>query len=91
MTDAERRTESDTFEVTAAGFAAPFDHVEELVLCCDEVGTVNFSSDSLRTVLGFDQVSVIGHNVTEFVHPDDLEALAEELVRWAGRRGARAG
>ncbi|HEY7939672.1 MAG TPA: diguanylate cyclase, partial [Acidimicrobiales bacterium] len=91
MTDAERRTDPDTFEVTTAGFAALFEHVEELVLCCDDVGTVNFASDSLRTVLGFDPVSVIGHNVTEFVHPDNLEALADEMVRWAGRRGAPRG
>jgi len=91
VTDAERRTDPDTFEVTAAAIAALFEHVEELVLCCDDGGTINFASEALRIVLGFDQISVVGHNVTEFVHPDDLVSLADGMVRWAGRRGAPRG
>jgi diguanylate cyclase (GGDEF)-like protein/PAS domain S-box-containing protein len=91
VTDAEHTIDPDTFEVTAARLGALFEHVDELVLCCDDGGTINFASESLRTVLGFDQVSVIGHNVTEFVHPDDLAGLADGIVRWAGRSGAPRG
>jgi diguanylate cyclase (GGDEF)-like protein len=48
-------------------------------LLLDEQFDILWQSESLNTVLGWDDVS--GRNATEFVHPDDIELVLENLMR----------
>ena len=74
-------------DLTGSALAALFNYVDEAVLCCLDDGTITFASPGLRTLLGYDPESMVGHSVFEFVDPDFQERLANSLARWQHRSG----
>lgn len=76
---------------TTAGLRAVLAHVDEVVLCCDEFGTVRFVNDAFRVMLGYAPELFVGRNITEIVHPDQIDEAIEAMARWEGRVGAPRG
>ncbi|WP_051389913.1 PAS domain S-box protein [Bradyrhizobium sp. Ec3.3] len=62
-----------------------FETSQDLILVTDGYGNFVQVSPSVRDILGFRPEDMIGHNATEFIHPDDLERTREEMR--AARRG----
>jgi PAS domain S-box-containing protein len=54
------------------------------ILLTDESGRIKFVAYSISKILGFEVEELIGKNIFEFLHPDDVpmcqEAFAQELV-----------
>jgi diguanylate cyclase (GGDEF)-like protein/PAS domain S-box-containing protein len=66
----------DRFVVTRENLAALVALVDEVVVAFDELGTITFVNRAVKTFLGYEPESMIGRNVIEVMHPDDLEEFA---------------
>ncbi|MFW5956939.1 MAG: PAS domain S-box protein [Natronomonas sp.] len=51
----------------------------DMVTVIDEEGTIVYESSSVRDVVGYDPEELVGESVFEYVHPDDIELITEEL------------
>jgi diguanylate cyclase (GGDEF)-like protein/PAS domain S-box-containing protein len=51
----------------------------DVAIVIDAAGTICAASNSAGFLLGYELHSAVGHNVIEFVHPDDLETAARLL------------
>ncbi|MFL5787907.1 MAG: PAS domain S-box protein [Flavisolibacter sp.] len=53
-------------------------------LLSDANGTITFTSQSVKYILGWEEKDILGHNLFEFVHPEDqswaYESFQKELV-----------
>ena len=65
-------------------YTALLAHVHEIVVTCDDDGTVRFVSAATAELLGYDAASIVGRNFADFIHPDDLE---ESFIRSSGPGG----
>jgi len=57
----------------------------DIVVKFDPQGTILFVSPSVKEVLGLEVGSVVGHQVYDFIHPDDIENVKRSLET-AGKR-----
>ena len=55
---------------------------EDLTLLCAPDTTILYASPSIKKILGYDPAEIVGASFVEFVHPDDIEALAGEWSRY---------
>jgi diguanylate cyclase (GGDEF)-like protein/PAS domain S-box-containing protein len=67
--------------------AAALEFIDEVVVAATDDGTITFVSPSMRTVLGWDPLAVMGRNVVEYLRPEDIEEMLNNLSRWSGRDG----
>ena len=91
MVDARPTFSNGNLDLSRRGLGALFDYVEEAVLCCDDSGTLTFASAAVRSLLGYDPAAVVGRSLFEFLHPDELQRVGENLQRWNGRAGTPLG
>jgi diguanylate cyclase (GGDEF)-like protein/PAS domain S-box-containing protein len=77
--------------LTTDDLAGVLGYIDETILCCDDAGVITFVSGGIRHLLGIDPSSMVGRNVVDFVHPDNLTEVVEGLARWTGRRGSPQG
>jgi PAS domain S-box-containing protein len=62
-----------------------FETSQDLILVTDGYGNFVQVSPSVKDILGYSPEDLIGHNGTEFIHPDDLDSTRSEMR--AARRG----
>jgi len=55
----------------------------DIIVAADLSGSVRFSSDSIRRVLGYTPDEMIGSSIYSFVHEDDVALAAERIARAA--------
>lgn len=53
-------------------------------------GTLRRAGQGWQALLGYDPASLLGHRITEFVHPDDIEPTRAYVVRTVARGEAGA-
>lgn len=87
----EEQSRGPAYQLDAPALSLLFGHVEELVVVCDQLGTVVFASPSCRAYLGYDPASVIGTNLFDYIHPDERDEVLTDFARWVGRQGMPAG
>lgn len=51
----------------------------DLITVLDATGIILYDSPSLQSMLGYPQAARLGHPLTTFLHPDDLEPLQRSL------------
>jgi PAS domain S-box-containing protein len=56
-------------------------HASELITVVNWEGNYQYISDSAETVLGYSHDDLLGSNILELVHPDDLEQVKEEMLQ----------
>jgi PAS domain S-box-containing protein len=56
-----------------------FETSQDLILVTDGYGNFVQVSPSVSDILGYRPADLIGHNATEFIHPDDLENTRNEM------------
>ncbi len=56
-------------------------HASELITVVNWDGDYQYVSDSVETVLGFPPQELLGSNILDLVHPDDLEQVKTEMLR----------
>jgi diguanylate cyclase (GGDEF)-like protein/PAS domain S-box-containing protein len=64
--------------------------VDEALVAFEDDGTITFASPALASLTGYHPEMVVGHNLAEFLHPDDLERVLRLMIQWGGRRGTTA-
>ncbi|MGE0812944.1 MAG: nitrogen regulation protein NR(II) [Vicinamibacterales bacterium] len=62
----------------------------DVVLAVDELRTVVYNSPSTQADLGYRPGDVLGHDLLEFVHPDDVAAVGAALDECGRQDGASA-
>ncbi|KAA0232519.1 MAG: hypothetical protein JJLCMIEE_01862 [Acidimicrobiales bacterium] len=70
-----------TFEASLGGLIR---HVRDVVVPIDEQGTILYANAATRGVLGYSPAEVVGRNVSEFVHVDELSIAAADLLELLG-------
>jgi PAS domain S-box-containing protein len=55
-------------------------HVSDVITICETDGTVRYESPAIERVLGYRAEELIGQNVFDYVHPDDLERLTGAIT-----------
>ena len=73
-----------------ARFQALVQHSSDVIMIVDPDGTIRFASPSMTTVFGHDPAKLLGTNLTQLLHPDDLDVGAcflEELAGTTRRTG----
>ncbi|MGZ4875567.1 MAG: PAS domain S-box protein, partial [Candidatus Angelobacter sp.] len=53
-------------------------NISDIVALSDDQGIVRFINPSIETLLGHRPDDVLGHNVFEFIHPEDIPRAALE-------------
>ncbi|MFN7801325.1 diguanylate cyclase domain-containing protein, partial [Gemmatimonas sp.] len=73
-----------------ARFQALVQHSSDVIMIVDPDGTIRFASPSMTTVFGHDPAKLLGTNLTQLLHPDDLDVgvcFLEELAGSTRRTG----
>ena len=68
-------------------FRSIIEAASDIVAVLDSEGTVRYASPSVREVIGYDPQELVGRNLFEFTHPDDVGDSAAALAFAAGRPG----
>jgi PAS domain S-box-containing protein len=55
--------------------------IGDVLYAADEQGRLTYASPSVRNLLGYAPEEVVGRNVWELIHPDDLKRQAENMAR----------
>ncbi len=63
--------------------------VSDAVVAMDERGTIFYASPGVRRLLGFDQSSMTGRSVVDFLHPEEADDALERIT--ARRRNSDVG
>jgi PAS domain S-box-containing protein len=62
-------------------FSALIQNSSDIIRVLDREGKIIYESDSAERILGFPKGSLIGTNPMDFIHPDDLERVRQDLLR----------
>jgi len=68
-------------------FRALSEHATDLVAVLDAEGRYTYASPSHRRITGVEVEHIVGHPVTDFVHPDDLPRVRADLANLADQAG----
>jgi PAS domain S-box-containing protein len=56
------------------------------ILLADETGSLHFTSQSIKKILGYEPSEIVGRNAFEFVHPDDHEKALRSFLNEVSER-----
>ncbi|HTE17010.1 MAG TPA: PAS domain S-box protein, partial [Armatimonadota bacterium] len=62
----------------------------EILSILDGEGRMLYQSPSIRHVLGYPEEALLGHNVFDYIHPDDRSRLEAQFEQQCARPGATA-
>ena len=65
-------------------FRSLIENASDITTIIDVDGTIRYESPSVERELGYREEDLVGRNVAEFVHPDDVPLVTGDLVRGAG-------
>jgi len=66
-------------------FRSITENVQDVISILLDDGTIVYGNPSLKEVLGYDPLNIIGENVRDYIHPDDLN-IAVRGIRIAARK-----
>lgn len=61
------------------------DRLPTALIVVDEAGLIVYGNESLERIAGWSSAEGIGTGIFEYIHPDDLEWLAEAFIKLADR------
>jgi PAS domain S-box-containing protein len=70
----ERRQAEAALEKSEESFRALIENAVDLIVVVEPDGTGKYVSPSVERMLGFQPEEIVGRNIADFVHPDDLDA-----------------
>jgi PAS domain S-box-containing protein len=57
-------------------FDVLLDHTQDKIALLDEEGRFTYANAEVERKFGYDRAEIMGQNAFEYLHPDDLEAVA---------------
>jgi PAS domain S-box-containing protein len=81
----ERKQFDEALRDSEARYRSLIENAHDIVTLLDLEGHITYQSPQVRSVLGYEPAEMIGRNVFDFVHPDDLDVprAAWEKIREA--------
>lgn len=76
-------------EVTDAMKAAAMDSSPDAIMLFDGQGTIVYANDSVRPVFGWTPAELVGSNITDLLHPEDVASAVASMRSFRGE-GAKA-
>jgi PAS domain S-box-containing protein len=86
QTPAEARTTSQLTDVSDARLRALTEHALEIITVQSADGTFTYANEAVARYLGYAVSELSGRNASEFLHPDDAEAMRERFRRLLSNR-----
>ncbi|HEY9151254.1 MAG TPA: PAS domain S-box protein [Anaerolineales bacterium] len=77
----ERRQAEEALRQSEERFRAMIENASDIITVLDANGTVRYESPAVERILGYGPNELIGRNVFELIHPDDLPAIMEIFAR----------
>jgi len=74
----ERKLHHEALRESEVRFRGLIENSAEITCIMDIEGYVTYASPSVQTVLGYDPEEIVGSNLFEFVHQDDIEGVMED-------------
>ena len=84
----ERKRVEDAVRHSERWFRSIIENSSEMVLVLDVDGSTKYASPSSKRVLGVEPKDVVGRQILDFVHPEDVRAVQLEFARLLELRGA---
>jgi len=75
----ERRRAAEALRASEERFRLVVEHSREMITLIEADGTITYASPSHEATLGVESGTLVGRNVAELLHPDDLERMTAEL------------
>ncbi|WP_436936276.1 sensor histidine kinase [Halovenus marina] len=69
-----------TAELPEADLETLLEHSQDIITVVDEDGRLQYGSQSIERLLGYDPSMLVGVNVFEYVHDDDRDRVVEALI-----------
>ncbi len=79
ITEAKRAER--TLRESEERFRRLIENATDLISVVDVTGRIEFQSPSVQRLLGYLPQEVLGHRITEFIHPDDVGIATEGVAR----------
>jgi len=76
----QRKQAEDALRQSERRFRALIENSADILTLFDPAGVITYSSPAAARLVGHDPEDMIGRNVFEWVHPDDLERVTEHLA-----------
>ncbi|MBN2645038.1 MAG: PAS domain S-box protein [Desulfuromonadaceae bacterium] len=70
-----RKRAQKTLAESELHFRRLIENISDIITIIDEQGVVTYVSPSVTNIIGIHPAQLIGHNVRELVHPDDLKHI----------------
>ena len=77
----ERKNKADALVVSEQRFKALVQNGTDLIVIVDDQGNFSYISSNSSFILGYDPEEALGRSVFDFIHPDDMGSVSEELTR----------
>ena len=82
--EVERRAYVDEIARVKDRFQAYIENASDVITVVDESGEIRFDSPSIERVLGYEPGSRVGTSAFDYIHPDDVDAVAETFEATVG-------
>ena len=81
---ATRRNAEEALRNNERRFRSLIEHASDITTVIDEQGKILYLSPSVERILGHRPEDLIGSNILDRVHPDDIESISATIARPAG-------
>ena len=81
-----KRTEEELKESEERLRTILVQYASDIITITDAEGTITFESPAVEKVLGYQPEDLVGENVFDYIHPDDLEWLIREFAEFMNTR-----
>jgi len=76
----EQKQIEEGLRASESRFRSLIENVSDVVMLMDADGTIRFESPSVERVFGYGREELVGQNVFELLHPDDLARVSQDLT-----------
>jgi PAS domain S-box-containing protein len=89
--EAERKHAEEKLRESEQRFHALIEKAADLILVISSVGVIQFASPTVEKISGYLPQEVVGRNLLEWVHPDDLPGVQRSLASRSQIPGTASG
>jgi diguanylate cyclase (GGDEF)-like protein/PAS domain S-box-containing protein len=76
----QRRQAEEALRKSRARFRSLIQNSSDIITLLEVDGTIRYESPSIERILGYEPEELVGENVFDYVHPEDLERVLEVLA-----------